>query len=163
MIATDHQLSRRTMPSASIVTMGLSLLDHGNADASRSQADNIEQMMQRFLVPSSNHDVAGFSPFFAEDATVFFPGRPTGRVQGQAEIARAFVDLFGPPISPPGSARVIQPQELLIQRFDGFAIVTFHLGSDASRGRRTFVLRRLGSEWKIAHLHASTLTSSSGT
>lgn len=68
-----------------------------------------------------------------EDATVFFPGRFPSRVQGRAGIVRAFTDLFGPPVSPPGSATLIQPQDLLIQRFDGFAVVTFHLGTEAAR------------------------------
>jgi hypothetical protein len=65
--------------------------------------------------------------------------------------------LFGPPASPPGSATLIQPQDVVVQRFDNVAVVTFHLGTDAARGRRTIVLRLVGADWRIAHLHASNL------
>jgi len=45
---------------------------------------------------------------------------------------------------------------LLIQEYDGLAVVTFHLGTDTRVSRRTLVFRRIGSDWKIVHLHAST-------
>ena len=38
-----------------------------------------------------------------------------------------------------------------MQEFDGSAIVTFVLGSETARQRRTLVLKRIGGEWKIAH------------
>ncbi len=104
------------------------VLQPRGASGAQVPADDIEQALQRFLVSFSNRDVPAFSPFFAEDATVFFPGRLLGRVQGRAGIARAFTDLFGPPVSPPGSAALIQPQDLLIQWFDGFAVATFIWG-----------------------------------
>jgi hypothetical protein len=54
----------------------------------------------------------------------------------------------------PSPARaLIQPQDLTIQQFDRPAVATFHLGTDAVRSRRTFVLRQVGSDWKIVHLH----------
>ena len=157
-----YKTTRRSVMVGSLAVMCDVVLQPRGASGAQVPADDIEQTMQRFLVPFSNRDVPAFSPFFAEDATVFFPGRPPGRVQGRAKIARAFSDLFGPPVSPPGSATLIQPQDLLIQRFDGLAVATFHLGTEAARGRRTFVLRRIGSDWKIAHLHASNMTPNPG-
>jgi ketosteroid isomerase-like protein len=156
-----YKSTRRGVIAGSLAAMCDIVIRPGRASGAQP-TDDIEQTMQRFLVPFSNRDVSAFSTFFAEDATVFFPGRPARRVQGRADIARAFTDLFGQPVSPPGSATLIQPQDLLIQRLDGVAIATFHLGTDAARSRRTFVLRRTGADWKIAHLHASNLTPNPG-
>ena len=90
---------------------------------------------------------------------MFFPpsatGSPSRRVERKTEIRRAFTELYDRLGLGRTTGRQIQPQDLLIQRYDSFAVVTFHLGSDATRGRRSFVLRRTGSEWKVVYLHAS--------
>lgn len=153
-----NKTSRRGAIAGSAAAMCGILLRPRPAIGAQAVAGDVEQTLQRFLVPFSNRDVAAFITFFADDATVFFPARPARRVQGRADIARAFTDLFGSPVSPPGSAALIQPQDLFVQRFDGIAVATFHLGTDTARSRRTFVLRRVGPDWKIAHLHASNLT-----
>lgn len=122
--------------------------------------DEVEQVMKAFLVPFSDQDVAAFIDYFAEDAVVFFPSTRFApmRVGGKANIARTFENVFRPgQQAPPGGRPMIQPQDLKVQRFGDSAVVTFHLGSDASRGRRTFVLRRVDSHWRIVHLHASTI------
>jgi ketosteroid isomerase-like protein len=115
--------------------------------------------MSRFLVAFANNDVPAFAEFMAEDATMFFPpsapGAPSLRVQGKSEIAGAFAEMYARLGSTKTTGRQIQPQDLLVQQYDTFAVVTFHLGSDARRGRRGFVFRRTGSQWKIVHLHAS--------
>ena len=82
-----------------------------------------------------------------------------GRVQGRSEIERTFKTIFD--AYPPRSDRPptpIAPQDLLIQESDGQAVVTFQLGSEAARQRRTLVLKRMGAEWKIVHLHGSAST-----
>ena len=115
--------------------------------------------MASFLAAFANRDLPAFTEFFAEDATMFFPpsapGSPPRRVEGKTEIGRAFKELYDRLGLGRTTGRQIQPQDLLVQRYDSFAVVTFHLGSDATRGRRSFVLRRTGSEWKVVHLHAS--------
>lgn len=123
-------------------------------------------LLEQFLVAFSNRDIATFSAFFAEEATMFFPpsafGPPSGLVEGRANIAEGFRRLYertGPPRSP---GAIIEPQDLRIKEFEGAAVVTFHLGSENRRGRRTFVLRRYGTEWRIVHLHASTMEATSG-
>ena len=127
--------------------------------ASAAKPDSVEQTMSRFLVAFANNDVPAFAEFMAEDATMFFPpsapGAPSLRVQGKTEIARAFAEMYARLGSTKTTGRQIQPQDLLVQQYDTFAVVTFHLGSDARRGRRSFVFRRTGSQWKIVHLHAS--------
>jgi ketosteroid isomerase-like protein len=135
-------------------------LSHFVGRADGNHAAEVEETIRNFLVPFSHQDVAAFIEYFAEDATVFFPGNvprgsgtPSGRVRGRAEIERVFKNLMQ---AGPSPARVlIQPQDLTIQQFDRTAVATFHLGTDAVRSRRTFVLRQVGSEWKIVHLHAS--------
>jgi ketosteroid isomerase-like protein len=130
--------------------------------AAQSQPDDVQRVIAAFLIPFSSGNVAEFIDYFADDATVFMPptapGASPGRVQGKAAIAREFEALFRRIPAPPGAQRLtIRPQDLIVQRFSDFAVVTFHLGTDASRGRRTFVLRRAEQGWKIVHLHASTV------
>ena len=132
-----------------------------NAPGATQQAVEIDKTMQAFLVAFSNRDIPTFSAYFADDATAFFPpsafGPPSGRVEGRANIAEEFRRLYERTGPRRASAGVIQPQDMQVRDFDGTALVTFHLGSDSVRGRRTFVLRRTSTDWKIVHLHASTL------
>ena len=131
----------------------------GVAGAQPNPPKDVERVVRDFLVPFSNRDVAAFGRYFSEDATVFFPpskAAPPGRVQGRSEIERTFKMIFD--AYPPRSDRPatpISPQDLLIQELDGHAVVTFQLGSETARQRRTFVLKRIGDEWKIVHLHGS--------
>ena len=145
------------MVIASILLVSVSCNSALSAQATDGE---IEKVMKAFLVPFSNQDVADFIDYFADDAVVFFPSAQFApmRVEGKENIARTFASVFKPgrPL-PPGGRPLIQPQDLKIQQFGDAAVVTFHLGSDATRGRRTFVLRRVDSRWRIVHLHASTI------
>ena len=140
-----------------VVAVALSVL--GVAHAQLNPQKDIERVIRDFLIAFGNRDYAVFVPYFAEDATVFFPpstAAPLGRVRGRSEIERTFRTIFD--AYPPRSNRPptpIAPQDLLIQELDGYAIVTFQLGSETARQRRTFVLKRVGDEWKIVHLHGS--------
>jgi ketosteroid isomerase-like protein len=125
------------------------------------RAQDVRKTMTDFLAAFSNRDISAFIAYFAEDATAFFPPAataPSARVQGRQAIQETFTTIYEryPPRStttrPP-----IAPQDLHIQEFDGTAIVTFHLGNDVARQRRTFVLRRIGDAWKIVHLHGSAI------
>ena len=130
----------------------------GVAGAQSNPQKDIERAIRDFLVPFSNRDVAAFGRYFSEDATVFFPpskAAPLGRVQGRSEIERTFKLIFD--AYPPQSNRPpapIAPQDLLIQELDGHAVVTFQLGGETARQRRTLVLKRIDG-WKIVHLHGS--------
>ena len=140
-----------------VVAVALSAL--GVARAQPNPQKDVERVIRDFLVAFSNRDFAVFVPYFSEDATVFFPpstAAPLGRVQGRSEIERTFKTIFDAyPPRPTRPPTPIAPQDLLIQELDGHAVVTFQLGSDTARQRRTFVLRRVGEEWKIVHLHGS--------
>jgi ketosteroid isomerase-like protein len=131
----------------------------GAVRAQSGQQKDVERVIQDFLVAFSNRDFAVFVPYFSEDATVFFPpstAAPLGRIQGRSEIERTFKTIFD--AYPPRTGRPptpIAPEDLLIQELDGHAVVTFQLGSETARQRRTFVLKRIGNQWKIVHLHGS--------
>jgi ketosteroid isomerase-like protein len=128
-------------------------------------SDGVEAAINGFLAAFDDLDMPKFITYFAEDATIFHPPSlpprtfPT-RLHGRREIERTFQLVFDQIRQRSGRANApymnLAPEDLLIQRFDGLAVVTFHLGTEMVRGRRTLVLRRVGSDWKIVHLHAST-------
>jgi ketosteroid isomerase-like protein len=124
-------------------------------------AQDVREMMTDFLAAFSSRDISAFIPYFAENATAFFPPAataPSTRVQGRQAIKETFTTILARYAQPNSTTRPpIAPQDLQIQEFDGTAIVTFHLGNDAARQRRTFVLRRAGDAWKIVHLHGSAI------
>jgi ketosteroid isomerase-like protein len=144
-----------------IAALALGILHASSPATAQSNTDEVEQVLKAFLVPFSSQNVAEFIDYFADDAVVFFPsaGFAAMRVEGKANIARTFEMVFKPgrPV-PAGGRPLIQPQHLKVQRLGDSAVATFHLGSDAARGRRTFVLHRVDAKWRIVHLHASTLT-----
>ena len=126
--------------------------------AQRPSTQDPEHMVTEFLTVFGNRDFARFVPYFSEDATIFFPpsaAAPTGRVRGRAEIEQTFRAIFEkyPPRSP--GTTPSRPLDLLVEEFGEVAVVTFHLGSETARQRRTLVLRRLGGDWRIVHLHGS--------
>ena len=89
---------------------------------------------------------------------MFFPpsaAAPTGRIQGRSQIEQTFRAIYEKYPPRAGSLAPIRPQDLLAEQFADVAVVTFHLGDETARQRRTIVLRRIGSEWKIVHLHGS--------
>ena len=156
MVVRRNRTPTNSVSGVLILAGALNVL--GAAGAQQSQHD-VGGIIRDFLVAFSNRDLAVFVPYFSEDATVFFPpsaAAPLGRVQGRSEIERTFKTIFD--AYPPRSTRPptpIAPQDLLIQEFDGHAVVTFQLGSETARQRRTFVLKRISGEWKIVHLHGS--------
>jgi len=87
-------------------------------------------------------------------------------VSGRFEIERTFQVAFDQIRTRSGKSsppyQNLRPQDLLGQRFDGFAVVTFHPGTDKLRGRRTLVYRQAGAAWTIVHLPASTFDVGSG-
>ena len=129
------------------------------------ESAGVEAATRSFLTAFNNLDMPAFLDRFAEDATIIHPPSapprtfPT-RLQGKQEIQRTFQVVFDQIRS--ASKRTsapyqdLQPRDLLVQQADGLAVLTFHLGAERRIGRRTLVLRRMGSDWKIIHLHAST-------
>ena len=125
----------------------------------------IDAAMRQFLTAFNNLDMPAFLDCFEAEATVFHPPSapprtfPT-RIRGRQEIQRTFEVVFAQIRTVSGKTappfQDLQPQDLEVQRFDAAAVVTFHLGTDVTRSRRTLVLHLAGGHWRIAHLHAST-------
>jgi len=127
--------------------------------------DGVDAALQEFLTAFNALDVPRFLATFADDAVMFHPPSPPPRtfptrIAGRAEIERTFRVVFDQIRAASGRTvppfQDLQPQDLLVQRYDGVAVVSFHLGTGTARGRRTLVLRQMGGAWRIVHLHAST-------
>ncbi len=117
-----------------------------------------------FLEAFNALDMPTFIDYFAEDATLFHPpfSGPEifpSRVEGRQEIQRSFqlvFDMFRRSSNRSEPPYIdILPEGVLLQSFGDSAIVSFHLGTESNRQRRTLVLRNIGSQWKIVHMHAS--------
>ena len=100
-----------------------------------------------------------FSDCFADDATGFFPGfaDTAERANSKSEMLAIFKRYFektkneksGPPYL------IIEPRDVRIQITKTVAIVTFHVYSPGSIGRRTLVYRKDNEQWRIIHMHGS--------
>jgi ketosteroid isomerase-like protein len=133
--------------------------------APAQDSSGVEAASRGFITAFNNLDMPAFLACFADDATLIHP--PSGpprtfprRFQGKPDIQRTFQVVFdqirGNSKRMTAPYQDLQPRDVLVQHYDGFAVLTFHLGSETRVGRRTLVFRRIGSDWKIVHLHAST-------
>jgi ketosteroid isomerase-like protein len=150
----------RVNPLVSTLVMLLVLVTPAAKSRAQSATDEVERTVTAFLQLFANRNVQGFIDYFVEDATFFMPSSATGaspiRFEGKASIAREFESLYQRVgLQGQTAGRTINPQNLLVQRYGDVAVVTFHLGTEAARGRRTLVMLRTAAGWKIAHVHAS--------
>ena len=145
--------------------VGLLMLMLGVWAPSRAYAQQPDELRaqvaraaEAFVDAFNDLDWDRFEDAWAEDATVFMPMPDfPARLEGRDAIVAAFKSVFsdfpnrmeGPPYL------TIDPIDLRIDVLGTAAIVTFHLGDEAPRNRRTLVFVREGDAWRIAHLHAS--------
>lgn len=120
--------------------------------------DGLEKALTNFIQAFDNLDWERFRAAFADNATVFYPRAYPSRAEGRAEFEKTFKLVFeeikAGKSAPPYMD--IQPRDLRIQRLNDVAIVTFHLDDRPGvPNRRTIVLQKTASAWKIVHLHAS--------
>jgi ketosteroid isomerase-like protein len=118
----------------------------------------VRQTLSKFVRAFDNLDWEQFRGFFADDATVFYPrevpSRATGRKQIEAQFEKVFQQIRGKGSKPPYMD--LQPRDLNIQFFGDVAVATFHLDDRPGvMNRRTIVLYKNASSWKIVHIHAS--------
>jgi len=102
-----------------------------------------------------------FRNSFSSDATIFFPSWEEGKRRiGQKEIEETWLEIFPEFIDSTKKFELkIDPKNIFMQLYGNTAIVTFHLvPKDNYLSRRTLVLIKEKEEWKIVHLHASTLS-----
>jgi ketosteroid isomerase-like protein len=118
----------------------------------------VAQAAEGFVDAFNDLDWDRFEEAWAEDATAFMPVPDfPARLDGRDTIVATFKSIFadfpdrfeGPPYL------TIDPVDLRIDVVRTAAIVTFHLGDEAPRSRRTLIFVQQGDVWRIAHLHAS--------
>jgi len=95
--------------------------------------------------------------FFNEDAQMFSPlGTYPARLDGRAAIGKQFASIMEAIKSQPGGGLKIEPQDLDARELaPNAALITFHLRLPGPLHRRSFVMTKGASGWRIAHIHAS--------
>lgn len=145
----------------------------GSAQPSRSAAPagggwvaadsaGVHAAAQGFLAAFDSLQFDSFRGYFAEDITMFFPfPQFPARGEGKAGVE----EVFGKFMTAQREARTkagrpmvqgIAPRDLQVQMAGpGAAVVSFHLGAEATPARRSLVFRRDPGGWKVIHWHAS--------
>jgi ketosteroid isomerase-like protein len=118
----------------------------------------VRSALANFVQAFDNLDWETFRLAFDDNATVFYPRAYPARATGRSEFEKAFKQVFeqirnGRKVAP---FMDIQPKDLNLQLFGNLAIATFHLDDRPGfLNRRTIVLNKTPTGWKIVHLHAS--------
>jgi len=118
----------------------------------------VRQTLSDFIQAFDNLEWDHFCAAFSDDATVFYPREFPNRVDGRREFERTFQKVFDRIRAgrTQGPYMDIQPRDLRLQIAGNIAIVTLHLDDRPGfLNRRTIVLQKQPSGWKIIHLHAS--------
>jgi ketosteroid isomerase-like protein len=128
-----------------LLMTGCATTSHTNDEA------EVRAAMASFMSALNDLDAAGISATFAEDATAFFPVAQPQRANGRAEIDAVFRRYIE---GAKGQKTNLAPHDMTVETSGDLALVTFQVPG-GSTARRTFVLRRTGGRWLIAHMHAS--------
>jgi ketosteroid isomerase-like protein len=126
--------------------------------AAASPESEVQLALANFVTAFDNLDWQTFRNSFEDEATVFYPRATPDRATGRAEFEPIFKSVFEQIRAgrTTGPYMDIQPRKLKIQMLGDVAIATFHLDDRPGFvNRRTIVLHRSSSGWKIVHLHAS--------
>ena len=116
---------------------------------------NAQTTVTTFLAAFERMDLDAMMQYFDADATSFFPAEYYMERREDRDAIRVGFARVIERARARGIARIDLPvSDISVQEWGGAALVTCHL-RDARLGRRTFVLRRFGSAWRIVHLHAS--------
>jgi ketosteroid isomerase-like protein len=121
----------------------------------------VRKTLSDFIQAFDNLEWDRFCAAFSDDATVFYPREFPNRANGREEYERTFQKVFDRIRAgrTEGPYMDIQPRDLRLQLAGNIAIVTFHLDDRPGFvNRRTIVLQKQPSGWKIIHLHASEVT-----
>ena len=117
--------------------------------------EELQGTLSGFLRAFSELKLDEMMAYYADDATSFFPIRHhSQRLDGKEAIREAFARVLSR-VRDSGATRIwLEAEDVHIHKFDGVAVVTFHI-RDADLSRRTLVLRSTQGRWLIEHLHAS--------
>src|SRR5215471_14167894 len=123
-----------------------------------SPESEVRDALAKFVDAFDNLDWEGFRSAFDDNATVFYPRAFPERANGRAEFEKTFKVVFEQIRGNKTAAPYIdiRPKDLKLQIFGDCAIATFHLDDKIGfLNRRTIVLAKTNTGWKIVHLHAS--------
>lgn len=121
----------------------------------------VTKATQSFVKAFINFDWKNFRNSFSSDATIFFPSWEEGKRRiGRKEIEETWLEIFPEFIDSTKKFDLkIDPKNIFMQLYSNTAIVTFHLvPKDNYLSRRTLVFIKEKEEWKIVHLHASSVS-----
>jgi len=110
----------------------------------------VRMAMSEFMDALNALDLDRMTALFTDDITAFVPTAQPDRVVGRAAVTEIFRNFVARATARPN----IVPEDVSVEVSGDLAVVTFQVRSDTTR-RRTFIFRRVGREWKIAHFHAS--------
>lgn len=136
------------------------LLTGIDLNAQNKDSVAVMQSTTDFVTAFNNLDWATFRASFTDDVTIYSPfWNQASRIEGRQEVEAFWLTIF-PEFEDPENTRKlrISPRDIKIQLYGQTAIVTFHLGDGVNRiSRRTLVMIKEMDNWKIAHLHASSI------
>src|SRR5258708_9969748 len=118
----------------------------------------VRKTLSEFIQAFDNLDWERFRASFADNGTVFYPREFPHRAEGRPEFEQTFRHVFEQIRAgrSKGPYMDLRPIDLKIQIAWEVAVGTFHLDDRPGfRNRRTIVLQKTASGWKIIHLHAS--------
>lgn len=122
----------------------------------------VRRAVEHFLDRVDHADADALSACFSADATAWLPFRSTPElIRGAPAIRARFVRLFADlaarnPEGPPYVRfKVLSFETVSLDPQTVLAIAGVSFGRDF--GRRSFVLRREGVDWRLLHIHASNM------
>jgi ketosteroid isomerase-like protein len=144
--------------SALVLILLLTISIVCNAGPADSAESEVRKTLSDFIQAFDNLEWNRFCAAFSDDATVFYPREFPNRANGRQEYEKTFQKVFDRIRAgrTQGPYMDIQPRDLRLQIAGKVAIATFHLEDRPGfLNRRTIVLQKQPSGWKIIHLHAS--------
>lgn len=139
----------------------LSLLINFSLKAQNKDSLAVMKSAINFVTAFNNFNWTAFRESFTDDATIFYPfWNQAKRVKGRQEIETTWLTIFPEFIDSANTRKLqISPKDIDIKLYRQTAIVTFHLGDGVnSLSRRTLIMVKRKRDWKIAHLHASSVS-----
>jgi ketosteroid isomerase-like protein len=121
----------------------------------------IMKSVNNFVTAFNGFNWESFRASFTDDATIFYPfWDQAKRFRGKQEIEEAWLTIFPEFVDSSNTRKLqISPKDIDVQYYSKTAIVTFHLGDGVTAlSRRTLVMIKKNGDWKIAHLHASSVS-----
>jgi len=118
---------------------------------------SVAETLNSFFRSVESLQIENVGQFFEDDAQMFTPfGAMPSRLDGRAAIMTFFKAVADMAKQQPAPLK-IEPRDLNIRELGDIALITFHLQlNEGPLHRRTFVMHRSSSGWRIAHIHAST-------